>query len=61
MFIHHTATVVLLIMSYITNHIRIGCLIILVHDSADYWLEVGCLLSQRVSELKQFILDRIAH
>jgi ceramide synthetase len=41
MFIHHNATVVLIVMSYITNHVRIGCLIILVHDSADYLLEVG--------------------
>ena len=40
MFIHHNATVILILMSYVTNHVRIGCLIILVHDSADYLLEV---------------------
>ncbi|XP_046847204.1 ceramide synthase 6-like [Xenia sp. Carnegie-2017] len=41
MFIHHNATVVLIVMSYVTNHIRIGCLIILVHDSADYFFEAA--------------------
>lgn len=41
MFIHHIATLVLIMMSYVTNHVRIGCLIILVHDSADYLLEVS--------------------
>ena len=41
MFIHHNATVILILMSYVTNHVRIGCLIIVVHDSADYLLEVG--------------------
>ncbi|XP_028393146.1 ceramide synthase 6-like [Dendronephthya gigantea] len=41
MFIHHNATVVLIVMSYVTNHVRIGCLIILVHDSADYLLEAA--------------------
>jgi len=39
MFIHHIATVLLLSFSYIANFIRVGSLILLIHDCADFWVE----------------------
>ena len=44
MFIHHLATISLLNLSYISNYIRIGVLVQVLHDSADIFLEAGkCL------------------
>ncbi|CAH8854320.1 unnamed protein product [Trichobilharzia szidati] len=40
---HHIATVSLLAFSYITNHHRIGALILLLHDIADCWMEAAKL------------------
>ena len=43
MFIHHIATLVLLILSW-TNHMhRMGSLVLLVHDFADHCLELAKL------------------
>jgi len=43
MFIHHVATLALLIFSW-TNHMhRMGSLVLLVHDFADHWLELAKL------------------
>lgn len=39
MFAHHLVTISLMIFSIICNFTRIGCLILVIHDSADYWLE----------------------
>ena len=41
MFLHHIATISLLSFSYIVNFVRVGSLVLVVHDCADYWLEVG--------------------
>jgi hypothetical protein len=41
MFLHHIATVMLLTFSYIVNFVRIGTLVLIVHDCGDYWLEVN--------------------
>ena len=43
MFIHHVATLALLVLSW-TNHMhRMGSLVLLVHDFADHWLEFAKL------------------
>ncbi|CAF1389224.1 unnamed protein product [Rotaria sordida] len=39
MFLHHIATIMLLSFSYIANYVRVGSLVLVIHDCADYWLE----------------------
>lgn len=39
MFIHHIATIALLSFSYMVNFLRVGTLVLVVHDCGDYWLE----------------------
>lgn len=40
---HHIATILLLSMSFTINFVRIGTLILFIHDSADVFLEMGKL------------------
>lgn len=41
MFIHHLATVSLISFSYVNNMVRIGSLVMCIHDASDFLLEVG--------------------
>jgi len=41
MFLHHIVTLTLLIMSLLCNFSRIGSLVLLLHDTADPWLEMA--------------------
>ena len=41
MVIHHFVTFSLLALSYSTGFFRIGCIIMLLHDVTDVFLEVG--------------------
>lgn len=43
MIVHHTATIVLIYFSWVCNFVRIGTLIILVHDAVDYWMSAAKL------------------
>ncbi|XP_026573183.1 ceramide synthase 5 [Pseudonaja textilis] len=45
MFVHHVAAVVLLICSYINKMVRIGTLVICLHDSGDILLELAKLFN----------------
>ena len=41
MFTHHVATILLLSLSWAVNLVRIGSLVLLIHDVADVFLEVS--------------------
>ena len=41
MFVHHVATISLLSFSYIINFLRVGTLVLCIHDSVDFWIEVS--------------------
>lgn len=45
--IHHIATITLIGFSWLVNYIRGGTLVMLVHDSADYLMEVINMRSGR--------------
>lgn len=39
--VHHIATIFLIAFSYASNYVRVGTLVMLVHDSSDFLLEVN--------------------
>ena len=40
MVVHHVCTITLFVMSWTANMVRIGTLVLCVHDAVDYFLEV---------------------
>ena len=40
MFVHHLATITLITFSYINNMVRVGTLVMCLHDASDFLLEV---------------------
>lgn len=55
MFLHHTATIALLMFSYINNMVRVGTLVMCLHDASDFLLEAAKMANyakcQRLCEL----------
>ncbi|XP_063071166.1 ceramide synthase 5 isoform X2 [Engraulis encrasicolus] len=43
MFVHHLATIILISFSFANNMVRVGCLVLAVHDSSDFLLEAAKL------------------
>lgn len=43
--VHHLAAIGLMSGSWCGNYVRLGTLVIFVHDTADFWLEVALLSS----------------
>ena len=43
MFIHHIATILLIFCSFVIGHVRLGVVIMFLHDASDYWLEIAKL------------------
>ncbi len=41
MFLHHITTIGLMVFSWSVNLTRVGTLVLLIHDCADIFLEVG--------------------
>jgi hypothetical protein len=41
MFVHHIVTILLIFTSFAIGHIRIGVVIMCLHDAGDYWLEAA--------------------
>jgi len=41
MIIHHVATIGLMCFSWADGMVRIGTLVLVVHDAVDYWMEVS--------------------
>ena len=57
MLIHHIATILLIAFSYWSNCIRIGCIILLVHDVSDPFLELGKLLNYAEGKKADLLAD----
>ena len=53
MILHHLTTILLIIFSYLTNYTRVGASILLLHDSADIFLESAKLFTY-MSKTKSF-------
>lgn len=52
MFVHHMLTMLLIILSWYLYYVRIGTLILLVHDASDIWMLVSKTFILLASEYK---------
>ncbi|XP_015281110.1 PREDICTED: ceramide synthase 5 [Gekko japonicus] len=63
MFVHHLVAVGLISFSYINNMVRVGSLVICLHDVADFWLEAAKLANyakyQRFCDLTFILFSAI--
>ena len=48
MIIHHFVTITLMVMSWTANMVRVGTLVLCVHDAVDYFLEVSSLVQRHL-------------
>lgn len=59
MFLHHVATISLIVFSYVNNMARVGTLVMCLHDAADVLIEVRITtVSGRVASGQQHF-DRV--
>lgn len=56
MFIHHLATVGLISFSFVNNMVRVGSLVMCVHDASDFLLEVCRMMTVNTRCMKVSIL-----
>ncbi len=56
MVIHHVVTMGLIFFSWVVNFVRIGSLILCLHDAVDYWMEVGSRILLFLIMYRLFVL-----
>ena len=57
MLVHHVATILLLLFSWTSQFIRIGALILLLHDAVDHWMEAAKICRYLKLQVKQMRLN----
>lgn len=55
--IHHTATLTLLSFSWISNYIRIGTIVMALHDCSDILLEVSAHVTPNKQKMSSFLTE----
>jgi len=55
MVVHHVTTISLFVMSWTANMVRVGTLVLCVHDAVDYFLEVSNICSRSDMQTLSFL------
>ena len=50
MFIHHIVTIGLVAVSYFANYVRIGTVVLLLHDASDVWIDLLKLFNYMMTQ-----------